>query len=178
MRIAEFNSLSAIAAANTLMQCCHSHKWVARMLVKRPFADTPAMLQNATSCWSDIDDSDLLEAFSGHARIGDLDQLRDNYSRAHAEQGQVAAADDSVLRALYELNIDYEKRNGFIFIVCASGKSAEAMLAILKQRLPNTRAQELKNAAAEQDKITAIRLRALFADEAALEAKSTEGIST
>lgn len=164
MRIAEFNSLSDADAATKMMACCHSHKWVARMLADRPFADLAGMLQRAASNWTQIDESDLLEAFSGHARIGDMDKLRDKYSRAHAEQGQVAQADESVLRALLDLNLDYEKRNGFIFIVCASGKSADEMLGILKRRLPNARDEELKNAAAEQDKITAIRLRALFTD--------------
>lgn len=167
MRIADFNALSDADAATTLHGVCHSRKWVVRMLAERPFADLALMLQRAATHWTNIDESDLLEAFKGHARIGDMDKLRDKYSRAHAEQGQVAQADESVLRALLDLNIDYEQRNGFIFIVCATGKSADEMLAILKQRLPNNRAQELATAGAEQGKITAIRLRALFADDTA-----------
>jgi 2-oxo-4-hydroxy-4-carboxy-5-ureidoimidazoline decarboxylase len=165
MRIVEFNRLSDGDAATTLHAVCHSHKWVTRMLAGRPFTDVASMVQFAAGSWTGIDESDLLEAFSGHARIGDMDKLRDKYSRAHAEQGQVAQADESVLRALLDLNLDYEQRNGFIFIVCATGKSAGEMLAILRQRLPNDRAQELATAGAEQGKITAIRLRALLTDD-------------
>lgn len=165
MRISEFNQLDHSAACTALLACCHSQRWATQMADDRPFADVADLMARAREHWQRVDEHDLLEAFSGHARIGDMNRLRDKFSQAHKEQGQVAQADDSVLQALLDLNRDYEQRHGFIFIVCATGKSADEMLAILKSRLPNTRAQELANAAAEQQQITALRLGALFADE-------------
>ncbi len=165
MRISEFNLLDHSAACTTLLACCHSQRWATLMADDRPFTDVADLMARAHEHWQRVDERDLLDAFSGHARIGDMNRLRDKFSQAHKEQGQVAQADDSVLQALLDLNREYELRHGFIFIVCATGKSADEMLAILKSRLPNTRAQELANAAAEQQQITTLRLAALFAEE-------------
>jgi len=105
----------------------------------------------------------MLEAFSGHPQIGDLEALRNRYAeRAHAEQGQVLSAPDETLAELKDMNEAYLERHGFIFIVCATGKSAEQMLELLEQRLPNSREQELRIAAEEQAKITHIRLDKLL----------------
>jgi 2-oxo-4-hydroxy-4-carboxy-5-ureidoimidazoline decarboxylase len=165
MRIDEFNLLDHSAACAALLACCHSQRWATQMADDRPFADVADLMARAHEHWQRAEERDLLDAFSGHARIGDMNRLRDKFSQAHKEQGQVAQADDSVLQALLDLNHDYEQRHGFIFIVCATGKSADEMLAILRSRLPNSRAQELANAAAEQQQITALRLSALFAEE-------------
>ena len=95
--------------------------------------------------------------------IGDLDVLRDKYAvTASLEQGQVQQASDATLHGLADLNQLYECRFGFIFIVFATGKSAEAMLALLKQRLNNNRNLELETNALEQNKITLLRLSRLF----------------
>ena len=110
---------------------------------------------------------DWLEAFAGHPRIGDLDSLRSRFAAtAHLAAGEQAGtrdASDTVLRALGQANDEYERRFGHLFIVCATGKSADEMLAILHQRLSNPPAVELEVAAAEQRKITRLRLAALVA---------------
>ncbi len=88
--------------------------------------------------------------------------MRDKFSRASAEQGQVREADEQVLEDLLRLNRDYEARHGFIFIVCATGKSAEQMRDLLRERLPRSREEELTRAAMEQGRITELRLNTIF----------------
>ncbi len=163
MDLSVFNSLPEDEALAQMLGCCHCFRWAARMVAGRPYADLESLLQAAEDSWARVGEADYLEAFSAHARIGDIEKLRNRFSRAHAEQGQVLAASEEVLQQLFKLNQEYEKKHGFIFIVCATGKSASEMLRILQLRLPLSRDQELENAAQEQAKITAIRLRALFA---------------
>ncbi|HSC66373.1 MAG TPA: 2-oxo-4-hydroxy-4-carboxy-5-ureidoimidazoline decarboxylase, partial [Cellvibrio sp.] len=109
------------------------------------------------------EEEQILEAFSGHAHIGDIELLRSRYAgRATHEQGQVLQASDAVVQELYQLNKKYEAQNGFIFIVCARGKSAEEMLGLLRSRINNPRAVELQNGAREQGEITRLRIAALI----------------
>lgn len=155
-----------------LHHCCASQRWVDAMLALRPFASEQAVLDAATATWSALGDDDYLEAFAAHPLIGDVELLRERYAqqaagdRALAEQGQVLEADEEVITTLAELNQRYLAQHGFIFIVCASGKSAQEMLALLQARVDRTTAQELATAAAEQLKITHIRLRDVLKDTA------------
>jgi 2-oxo-4-hydroxy-4-carboxy-5-ureidoimidazoline decarboxylase len=160
MTLDEFNAAPPEDAHRLLFHACHCTPWVEAMLAERPFGDGAALLEAAARHWQRMDEAALLEAFSGHARIGDLAALRDRFAPAAREQGQVAEADDEVLADLLALNRAYEDRHGFIFIVCASGKPAAAMRDLLRERLPNDRATELANAAAEQAAITRLRLAA------------------
>ncbi|MFT7246626.1 MAG: OHCU decarboxylase, partial [Candidatus Azotimanducaceae bacterium] len=106
---------------------------------------------------------ETLEAFTAHPQIGDLDALRNKYANtANSEQGQISAADEETLIALRDENQTYLARFGFIFIVCATGKSAAEMLELLQTRLLNDRATELENGAQEQWLITELRLNYLF----------------
>jgi 2-oxo-4-hydroxy-4-carboxy-5-ureidoimidazoline decarboxylase len=160
------NALDEIAAAAALRRCCGSERWVIAMNRERPYASTPALLAAAERHWSLLEGRDLLEAFSQHPQIGeDVSSLRQRFVATHAlsarEQSGLSGADEATLLALRDSNRAYRKRFGFIFIVCASGKSASEMLALLRARLPNERAAELALAAAEQAKITALRLRGL-----------------
>lgn len=140
--------------------CCTSKRWANALAKTAPFTDVETLLHTSDSIWHECNEQDFLEAFAGHPEIGDMQVLRDKYStQAHAEQGQVRSASATVLLALQEYNKQYRKKFGFIFIVCASGKSAEDMLGLLKNRLPNSVQQELQNAAHEQNKITHLRLR-------------------
>jgi 2-oxo-4-hydroxy-4-carboxy-5-ureidoimidazoline decarboxylase len=136
------------------------------MLRRRPVADKTAALAAADAAWAETGEQDWLEAFAQHPRIGGKDALRAKFaatkSWARGEQAGAAAADEATLDALAKGNADYEARFGFIFIVCATGKSAAEMLALLNARLPDERAPELKIAAAEQRKITKIRLEKLL----------------
>jgi len=138
------------------------------MAEARPFASTPALFAAAERHWQELDSADYLEAFSHHPQIGeDLGALKQRFAHtlalSTAEQAGVTAADERTLVALRDANVAYRARFGFIFIVCASGKSAAELLAALLERLANDLARELAIAAAEQAKITRLRLAGLGA---------------
>jgi len=123
-------------------------------------------MQMADNSWRSLKDDDYLEAFAGHPRIGDISSLREKYQDtrelAASEQSGVNSATETVLHQLAEGNRRYEATFGFIFIVCASGKSAAEMNDLLQKRLANSREQELTIAAEEQRKIFNIRLEKLL----------------
>jgi 2-oxo-4-hydroxy-4-carboxy-5-ureidoimidazoline decarboxylase len=157
------NTLDPGAAAAVLERCCGARRWVAAMLARRPFPSHGALLEAAEQEWQRMERPDLLEAFGHHPRIGaSLDELRARFPATSAwsrqEQRQVEVASDAELEALAAGNQSYQARFGFIFIVCATGKSAGEMLALLQARLANPPALELATAAAEQAKITRLRL--------------------
>lgn len=159
MNLDEFNNLPAVDAVSVLYGCCHCQTWAEAVSARRPFVQPEDLFSAAEQVWQRANESEILEAFSGHARIGDIELLRSRYAgRAIQEQGQVLQADESVIQNLYRLNKEYEEKNGFIFIVCASGKSAEDMLRLLQDRINNPRALELQNGAREQGEITRLRL--------------------
>ncbi|RAU18864.1 2-oxo-4-hydroxy-4-carboxy-5-ureidoimidazoline decarboxylase [Nitrincola tibetensis] len=166
MTLNEFNQLDTLAAANALRQCCVSEAWVVRMLGARPFEYEHELYATAEACWQGLDRADYLQAFEGHPKIGDVGSLRAKYANtkvlAAGEQAAVSDADEQTLRALAEGNTAYEARFGYIFIVCATGKSAEEMLSLLNARLSNSPDDELAIAAAEQNKITLIRLQKML----------------
>ena len=133
------------------------------MLERRPYPSTAALLALADDVWRGLAPSDQLEAFSHHPQIGaDLGELRRKFAATAAwsasEQAGAAEADLETLRGLRDANRDYLARFGFIFIVCATGKSAAEMLTLMRERLANDPARELQVAAAEQAKITKLRL--------------------
>jgi 2-oxo-4-hydroxy-4-carboxy-5-ureidoimidazoline decarboxylase len=152
--------------AEQLARCCGSKRWVERMLASQPFADAAALLQAADDVWSSLEPAAWLEAFSHHPKIGGKDALREKFAAtrtwAQGEQAGVKQADEAVLEALARGNAEYEARFHHIFIVCATGKTAAEMLALLRARLPNTLEEELRIAAAEQAKITRLRLEKLL----------------
>jgi 2-oxo-4-hydroxy-4-carboxy-5-ureidoimidazoline decarboxylase len=150
-------------ARSALARCCGASRWVESVLSERPFRTRDRLMNIAQRAWGSMSEADILEAFTHHPRIGaDLDKLREKFAStstwSSGEQAGVASADEKVLRALRDGNIAYETRYGFIFIVCATGKSAAEMLAILEARMHNDRADELRIAAGEQAKIIEIRL--------------------
>ncbi len=165
----EFNALNRQQAIEKLMQCNTSERWCEKMEQARPFSDSAHLYQMADNIWKQSSEVDLLQAFDGHPEIGDISTLRKKYKNTAAsaghEQSGVKTANNETLAALAKGNQDYKKKFGFIFIVCASGKSADEMLALLLQRLPNNRQHELINAAKEQGKITQIRLQKLVQEE-------------
>jgi OHCU decarboxylase len=141
-----------------LRQLCGSRRWAERMAARRPFATPHEMLQAADDIWWSLDAEDWLEAFRAHPRIGEATLDRD----ASREQSSMAAADADVRARLAQGNREYEARFGYIFIVCAAGKSAGEMLAMLKRRLQNAPDEELRVAASEQAHITRLRLNRLL----------------
>ena len=156
------NAASPEAAREILLRACGSTRWVDRMMQRRPFGNDARLLFAARNEWFGLTEADWLEAFSHHPQIGDRTSLAARFPATHnlsaKEQAAVGAAGAEVLDALAEANAGYLARFGFIFIVCATGKSAEEMLQLLRDRLSNDRATELRIAAEEQAKITAIRL--------------------
>ena len=145
-----------------LQRCCGAARWAQRMLAQRPFADWDHVRQAADDVWQALAASDWREAFAHHPKIGDMDSLRAKFAGAPAwsagEQARVQEASEAVLHALAQGNRAYEAKFGYIFIVCAAGKSAEEMLSLLRQRLPHDPETELRLAAEEQRKITQLRL--------------------
>ena len=162
-RLREINEAPADQARAILSRACGSSRWVDRMMARRPFGSDAKLLFAARNEWFGLTEADWLEAFSQHPRIGDRAALEARFPKTHdlssKEQAGVNAAQPDVITALAEGNDSYFERFGFIFIVCATGKSAEEMLALLRERLPHNRATELRVAAEEQAKITELRLK-------------------
>ena len=151
-------------AREILSRACGSSRWVDRMMARRPFGRDAKLLSAARVEWFGLTEADWLEAFSHHPRIGDRASLEARFPATHDlssnEQARVGGAHAEVIAALVAANERYLERFGFIFIVCATGKSAEEMLGLLCDRLSNDRATELRIAAEEQARITALRLGA------------------
>ena len=158
MRLDEFNRLPRYRAEEELLKCCGSRAWVRAMAQRRPFANADRLAQAAGEIWWDLDSTGWLEAFRAHPRIG---QLKISGAAAQ-EQAVMNRAPTAVAEALAVANCDYFDKFGFIFIICASGKSGEEMLENLRSRMPNSPEQELRVAAEEQDKITLLRLNKAF----------------
>jgi 2-oxo-4-hydroxy-4-carboxy-5-ureidoimidazoline decarboxylase len=161
-RLREINEAPADGARAILSRACGSSRWVDRMMARRPFANDAKLLFAARNEWFGLTEADWLEAFSHHPRVGDRAALEMRFPKTHdlsaKEQAGVGAAGEDLLTALAEGNSAYHDKFGFIFIVCATGKSAGEMLALLRERLTHDRANELRIAAEEQAKITALRL--------------------
>ena len=160
----ELDAAVAADARATLSACCGSSRWVEQMLARRPFGTRAALLNTAREEWWALSPADWLEAFSHHPRIGDRASLAARFPATHhlsaREQAAIADATVDVLTALADANQAYLDRFGFIFIVCATGKTANEMLELLRERLPNDPDTELRIAAEEQARITALRLDA------------------
>lgn len=164
--IERLNRLSVEEAQAALLRCCGSTNWAGRMTTLRPVAGADELFCLADEVWSDLTPADWLEAFSHHPRIGDMESLRSRFARTRGwvagEQANAAEASEEVLKALAKDNHAYFERFGYIFIICATGKSADEMLAALKARLPNDPHAELRIAAEQQRQITRLRLEKLL----------------
>jgi len=152
-------------AGELLQACCGSTRWVERMLALRPFGTTDRMLAAARREWFALTPADWAEAFSHHPKIGDRESLRARFPATHQlserEQAGMGGASDETIDALAHGNAAYERRFGYIFIVCATGKSAGEMLDLLTARLQNDPVIEERIAAEELAKITELRLKQL-----------------
>lgn len=165
----DFESLNALPpdeALQEFLKCCGSVRWAQAMVQLRQYAsgiDGLTLLGN--EMWWMLDQSDWLEAFRSHPRIGEKKAAEAVSTQSKAWSGQEQAgvrdADQETIGEMARLNREYEQKFGFIFIVCATGKSAAEILEILRERLSNEPDAELPIAAAEQAKITEIRLKKL-----------------
>ncbi|HZI59242.1 MAG TPA: 2-oxo-4-hydroxy-4-carboxy-5-ureidoimidazoline decarboxylase [Pyrinomonadaceae bacterium] len=169
MNLKSLNALPAAEASQEFLKCCGSSRWAAAMTERRPYESLDELTRAANDMWWALEQSDWLEAFHSHPRIGERLGEKKAADRVSAqskqwsgqEQAGVQIATQKTLDSLAQLNQDYEQKFGFIFIVCATGKSAAEMLELLRERVGNEPDAELRIASAEQAKITEIRLKKL-----------------
>jgi allantoicase len=159
-RLAALNAAAADTAARDLLTCCGSQEWAARMTAARPFSGVAHFEQEAARIWTDCSREHWLEAFAAHPRIGE--SSGGPWSRH--EQSGVQDAGAATLAALADANQQYEEKFGYPFIICATGKRAAEMLALLEARLGNDPHDEIRNAAAQQQLITSLRLKKLLSE--------------
>lgn len=149
-----------------LERICTSQRWQQEMNIRMPFDSADSLLRSAEIAFTKLKENDWLEAFAGHPMIGDLNSLKKKYSQgkdlSEKEQQSVKQATNDVLHELLTLNREYLDKFGFIFIVCATNKSAAEMLSLLKARINRSRDEELEQAAIEQQKISKIRMEAFL----------------
>jgi 2-oxo-4-hydroxy-4-carboxy-5-ureidoimidazoline decarboxylase len=164
--VAAIDGMPADRAAGLLAECCGSARWVRMMLERRPFRRREALLSAALEVWRSLDPADWKEAFAHHPRIGErtspLPQGAQGRVWSASEQARADSAGDQTRRALAEANRAYEARFGYTYIVCATGRTAEEMLALARERLANDATSELRVAAGEQEEIARLRLQALL----------------
>jgi OHCU decarboxylase len=157
---ARLNAAARDEAAAMLLGCCGSARWVGKMIDRRPFASRAALHEAAGEVWAGLGPEDHLEAFGRHPRIGDDAPEGRGPAAAWSrdEQSTTARGDADVLARLRAANAAYEARFGFVFLVCATGKTATEILDRLELRMGHDKETELRIAAGEQAKITLLRL--------------------
>jgi 2-oxo-4-hydroxy-4-carboxy-5-ureidoimidazoline decarboxylase len=162
MNLELINTWTDDEAIASFTRCCGSRRWSDLMARARPYNSAAVLLETAARTWWGLSKDDWLEAFGAHPRIGEIDALRARFASTAAwasrEQAGALGASEDVLNELAIGNRQYEARFGYIFIVYATGKTAEEMLELLRQRLSNEAEAEIKLAASEQMLITLIRL--------------------
>lgn len=163
------NAMGADHATAQFLKCCGSTNWARRVVAERPFKSVDDLISKADRMWWSLEPRDWLEAFQSHPKIGEKKAASavavDAQRWSADEQSGIRNSAQETMETLAKLNREYEEKFGYIFIVCASGKSSEEMLAILRDRLGSDKDEELRNAAAEQAKITQLRLRKLVDSE-------------
>ena len=164
--IAWLNALAPHAARHELWKCCGSQRWASTAVQGRPYASLAELINRANEIWWSLEREDWLEAFRSHPKIGEKKiehpVAAQSQEWSAQEQRGIERASPETTGKLATLNLDYEEKFGFIFIVCATGKSSDEILALLEQRLTNDPATELPIAADEQARITELRLRKLL----------------
>ena len=164
------NALPPESARAEFLKCCGATRWAAMLTEHRPFTTFDQLLAHATEIWWALDQTDWLEAFRSHPKIGEKKAAAvaaefvatQSQQWSAEEQRGVSGAGQEAAEKLARLNRAYEEKFGFIFIVCATGKSTDEILALLETRIENEPAAELRIAAGEQAKITELRLRKLL----------------
>lgn len=159
--LAKWNRAAEKEALEAMMSCCGARRWAEAMTALRPMESIAALSKAADRVWSTMQEADWLEAFARHPRIGQRNAAHTTMQSAQwsrQEQAGSALATEKVLTELTELNALYEERFGFTYIVCATGKTADEMLLILKTRVNSDRDSELHEAAEQQRQIMQLRL--------------------
>jgi 2-oxo-4-hydroxy-4-carboxy-5-ureidoimidazoline decarboxylase len=164
MTLNEFNRLDPAIAKKELFRCCGSTKWTDEMMKHFPFKTKVDMKLISDRIWLECKESDWLEAFSHHPKIGeapaDLHAATSDWAKK--EQSNVGHAGKNILDKLSTANKDYENKFGYVYIVSATGKNAVEILSNLQERLKNEPEKEMHISSAEQNKITHIRIDKLI----------------
>jgi allantoicase len=164
--VEEFNSLSQGKALSVLLDCCGSKKWAQAMLHQRPFASSEQLMEISDEIWNGLAAKHWLAAFRHHPPIGEKksDAAPSMTSRkwSREEQSVASHASPETRAVLAAANDAYRAAFGFVFLICAAGKSSEEILKNLEQRLSNDAKTELRVAAEESRKITRLRLGRLL----------------
>jgi OHCU decarboxylase len=160
--LTNWNTAPEQTALEAMLTCCGATRWAAAMTAARPIPTPESLYETADRIWSQMQEPDWLEAFACHPRIGDRKPVAhvstQSASWSKQEQSSTQTAADQTLLRLALLNAQYKEQFGFTYIICATGKSVEEMLAILERRSANDRITELKEAAEQQRQIILIRL--------------------
>jgi OHCU decarboxylase len=167
MTLTDFNALPVSDAEAALLDCCGATRWTRQIAAQRPFDSVNALCAAADATWQEMDRADVLEAFSRHPQIGQKAATGSESHRrwSEGEQNGARIAAEDVKTRLAQGNRAYHEKFGYIFIVCATGKTADEMLALLDQRLQNDASRELPIAVEQQRLIMRLRLEKLFAGE-------------
>lgn len=160
MRLEEFDAAAEARATDALLACCASPGWARDVARGRPYGSVAALLGRAEAVLAELDEGEVDRALAGHPRIGE----RSTHAASRREQGGVATAGATVLDALAAGNRAYEERFGHVYLVCADGRPAEELLAVLHERLGNDPAVERRVLRGELARINAIRLTRMLAD--------------
>lgn len=155
--VSQMNQLPPADALNCFLRCCGSVNWAKQMVARRPFANISDLMQEAGQVWRELGPSDWKQAFAKHPSIGG--QTDSQWSKD--EQAGVAGLADFAISEMSELNEKYFQKFGFVFLICATGKTGEEVLVELKKRIKNTPEQEIAAASREQQKIMRLRLEKL-----------------
>jgi 2-oxo-4-hydroxy-4-carboxy-5-ureidoimidazoline decarboxylase len=159
--LTSLNEVPGELARQALLACCSSVRWAAQVAAGRPYANADELLAASDAAVAGLAPGDLEQALAGHPRIG---ERRAADERSRREQAGVLAADPATIQALADGNKEYERRFGHIYLVCATGRNAAALLALLRERLGNDPDTEWGVVRRELGKINRIRLAKLLED--------------
>jgi len=148
-----------------LLACCAAERWAERIAAQRPYPDEDALRAASDEATAALDDAGLAQALAGHPRIGERASGHGG-AWSRQEQSGVAGAGDDARARLAAANAAYEERFGHVYLVCATGKSAEELLAICTARVRNDPDTERGVVLAELAKINRLRLGKLLHPEA------------
>lgn len=162
--LAYLNSCPELELREILRAVCHSQRWIAELVAARPYDTLADLKAKSAKAWSGCTEPDWQEALGGHPRIGERaagNDLAAKWSRG--EQSQAATPDQVVKEELRARQGAYEEKFGYIFLICATGRSSEEILAALNERMEQTPEEELCTVAEELAKIIDLRLEKLLA---------------
>src|SRR5437660_11432475 len=131
----DWNRQSVEQAIGAILPCCGSQAWARGMAVQRPLVDEASLLAASDETWHNLTQSDWMEAFQSHPRIGESNARQFAPSQAAAwsahEQKRIADAETAVKIAIEEGNHEYQRRVDRIFMLCSYGKLEWEMMWIL-----------------------------------------------